>query len=135
VAETRLRTLCTQAGIFHTSTSRRPFGCTPNVRRKLAPLCELDHANWERVARRPASSVFQRRNVNLLISVLPRVKLFTADGACAGCARFMAPPMDGHTRPTRGVIYRRTMPNEFVSYSFLLAVTVAGLGLLMLAFS
>jgi hypothetical protein len=33
-----------------------------------------------------------------------------------------------------GVIYRCSMRDEFVSYSFLLAVTVAGLGLLIVAF-
>jgi hypothetical protein len=46
----------------------------------------------------------------------------------------MAPPMDSHTRPMGGVIYRCTMRDEFVSYSFLFAVTVAGLGLLILGF-
>jgi hypothetical protein len=38
------------------------------------------------------------------------------------------------TRPMGGAIYRCTMRDEFISYSFLLAVTVAGVGLLVLAF-
>jgi hypothetical protein len=33
----------------------------PDVRRKLALLCELDHANRGRVVRRPVRPAFQRR--------------------------------------------------------------------------